>query len=122
MLRDAGAVRFWGGKGQAQGLPLPERFEETVTAAQEGVRGQAQGLPLPERFEETVTAAQEGVRGQAQGLPLPERFEETVTATQEEVRGQAQGLPLPSFCVGGDGSVASRGLGICTPFLDRTLG
>ena len=24
------------------------------------------------------------------------------------------------LCVGGDGSVASRGIGICTPILDRT--
>ena len=49
MLLGEGEAHIWGGKGQAQGLPLPERFEETVTAAQEGVRGQAQGLPLPER-------------------------------------------------------------------------
>ena len=37
-------------------------------------------------------------------------------------RQRAGTRPAPTvLCVGGDGSVATRGIGICTPILDRTL-
>ena len=64
--------RFWGGTGQAQGLPLPEFGGWKDSAARKGVGGQAQGMPLPEIEGWKDLAARRGVGGQAQGMPLRE--------------------------------------------------